>query len=80
MSKISVRLAAAKYYVMSGPTYLPSAANKYHNCVIIAHCLSRSQLQKTPDRHVCMDSWFFFVIFARRVLVRFFELGNVLTC
>ena len=36
MSKFSVRLPAAEYYVISGPTYLPSAATKYHNCVIIA--------------------------------------------
>ena len=36
MSKNYVRLPAAEYYVISGPTYLPSAANKYHNCVIMA--------------------------------------------
>ena len=36
MSKFPVRLPAAEYYIISGPTYLPSAATKYHNCVIIA--------------------------------------------
>ena len=36
MLKFSVRLPAVEYYVISGPTYLPSAATKYHNCVIMA--------------------------------------------
>ena len=36
MPKKTVHLTAAAYYVISGPTYLPSAATKYHNCVMIA--------------------------------------------